>query len=132
MYKGIVGNPRARELMRLLIAEGPRFPDLIELYYTEVVARGIDLWRGLIDRGIARGEFRRSAISDNPQIIYGPALMAAIWQLLFGENHSLDLDSWFESHLDLLLKGLERHTSRRGSARRTRMRNHRRTAGVGP
>src|SRR6185437_12874835 len=73
MYKGIVGNPRARELMRLLIAEGPRFPDLIELYYTEVVARGIDLWRGLIDRGIARGEFRRSAISDNPQIIYGPA-----------------------------------------------------------
>jgi hypothetical protein len=34
--------------------------------------------------------------------------MAVIWQVLFGRQHALDLDSWFESHLDLVLNGLER------------------------
>lgn len=108
MYERLAGNVRARQLMRLLIAEGPRFPELTDLYYSEVVARGIDLWKRLIARGVERGEFRAGRFSDNPQVIYGPALMAAIWQLLFGAQHRLDLDSWFESHLDLILKGLER------------------------
>lgn len=124
MYERLAGSIRARQLMCLLMAEGPKFPDLTDLYYSEVVARGIDLWKRLIARGIERGEFRSGRISDNPQVIYGPALMAAIWQLLFGARHALDLESWFESHLDLILKGLEKRDavagqlSRRGAALR--------------
>lgn len=108
MYHRLVANGKAREVMRLLIAEGPRFPELTELYYSEVVERGIAIWKQLVARGISRGEFRTGALLNNPQTIYGPALMAAIWQLLFGRRHGLDLDSWFESHLDLVLNGVER------------------------
>jgi AcrR family transcriptional regulator len=108
MYERLAANEKAREVMRLLIAEGPRFPELTDLYYTEIVERGIAIWKHLITRGISRGEFRTGPVLKNPQAIYGPALMAAIWQLLFGRQHGLDLDSWIESHLDLVLNGLER------------------------
>jgi Tetracyclin repressor-like, C-terminal domain len=108
MYELLAANEKAREVMRLLIAEGPRFPELTDLYYVEVVERGVAIWKNLITRGIARGEFRAGPLLKNPQAIYGPALMAAIWQLLFGRQHGLDLDSWIESHLDLVLNGLER------------------------
>jgi AcrR family transcriptional regulator len=111
MYQRLVANEKAREVMRLLIAEGPRFPELTELYYSEVAARGIAIWKQLVTRGVSRGEFRAGALLNNPQAIYGPALMAAIWQLLFGGRHGLDLHSWLESHIDLLLNGLERRNS---------------------
>jgi AcrR family transcriptional regulator len=32
MYERLVDNEKVREVMRLLISEGPRFPELIELY----------------------------------------------------------------------------------------------------
>jgi AcrR family transcriptional regulator len=107
MYQRLAANEKAREVMRLLIAEGPRFPELIELYYTEVLGRKIAIWRRLVDRGIERGEFRAGPLANNPLVIHGPVFMAAIWQLLFSDHHRLDLDAWLESHLDLVLNGLE-------------------------
>jgi AcrR family transcriptional regulator len=117
MYQRLAGNPQAREVMRLLIAEGPRFPELIELYYNEVLARKIGIWRQLVARGVARGEFRKGALLDNPHVIHGPVFMAAIWQLLFGKQHALDLDGWIESHLDLVLNGLMNQVADRTSHR---------------
>lgn len=78
--------------MRLLIAEGPRFPELTELYYEEVVLRGVTIWQTLLRRGIARREFTDGPVHNYPQVPYGPALMAAIWQLLFGARHPLNLE----------------------------------------
>jgi AcrR family transcriptional regulator len=112
MYDRLVGNEKAREVMRLLIAEGPRFPELIELYYADVLSRKIAVWRQLVARGVERGEFRKGPLQNNPHVIHGPVFMAAIWQLLFGSHHRLDLDSWFESHLDLVLNGLEQPDDR--------------------
>ena len=108
MYRGLVANERAREAMRLLIAEGPRFPELTEYYYSEVVERNIAIWHRLVSRGISRGEFREGPVARYPHIVFGPALQASIWQLLFGHRHGLDLESWIESHVDLVLNGLDR------------------------
>jgi hypothetical protein len=112
MYSRLACNERAREVMRLLIAEGPRFPELTELYYAEVVSRGVLMWDTLVKRGVARGEFDDGPVRCYPQMVYGPALMAAIWQMLFGACHPLDLDRWFESHVDLILRGLESRQGR--------------------
>jgi AcrR family transcriptional regulator len=108
MYRRLAGNEKAREVMRLLIAEGPRFPELIELYYSEVLEHKIAIWKQLVTRGVEQGEFRAGPLLNKPHVIHGPVFMAAIWQVLFGRQHALDLDSWFESHLDLVLNGLER------------------------
>lgn len=114
MYDQLVANERVREVMRLLISEGPRFPELIELYYVEVLAKKVDIWKQLVMRGVERGEFAPGSLLNNPHVIHGPVFMAAIWQLLFRRQHPLDLDSWLESHLDLVLNGLG---SRKGTSK---------------
>ena len=106
IYERLVGNPRAGQLLRLLIAEGPRLPELTEFYYAEVIERVIPLLRKLLARGLDRGEIRSGPIADYPQTIMAPALMAVLWQLLFAARHPLDLGRFFEAHLDLVLHGL--------------------------
>ena len=41
MFEKEVLGRRRKLLLRLIIAEGPRFPAIAEFYYREVVSRGI-------------------------------------------------------------------------------------------
>ena len=49
---------RFQVVHRLVTAELPQFPDLMQFYADDVVARGRRLIAAIIARGIARGEFR--------------------------------------------------------------------------
>src|ERR671917_688120 len=51
-------NSDLRVLIRIIIAEGERFPALTELYYAETVSKGRALLERIIARGITRGEVR--------------------------------------------------------------------------
>ena len=51
-----VYETRRRDVIRLMIAEGPRFPQLAEFYYREVLSRIIAAMRALLARAAARGE----------------------------------------------------------------------------
>src|SRR5262249_3945319 len=78
-----VATTRRGDLVRLIVAEGPRFPEVADFYYREVVSRGLAGMRGLIELGIARGEIQHKNLARFPQIIVAPALIAVIWQSLF-------------------------------------------------
>jgi len=43
-------------IVRLLIAEGHKHPELTKFYFDNVVSRGMETLRGLIDRGVERGD----------------------------------------------------------------------------
>jgi hypothetical protein len=49
---------RVQVLQRLVSLELGAFPDLMQFYADEVIARGRRLVAGIIARGVARGEFR--------------------------------------------------------------------------
>jgi AcrR family transcriptional regulator len=49
---------RVHTLHRLVMAELPQCPDLMAFYASEVIARARRLVAGIIERGVARGEFR--------------------------------------------------------------------------
>ena len=104
-YRQIVDTDR-RRILRLLIAEGPRFPRLIVFYHREVIQRGMAGVRGILGYGVARGEFRADLPLDYPQVVIGPALAGAIWKMLFDEHEPLDLDGLCKAHIDVLLNGL--------------------------
>lgn len=104
-YREVVATDR-RRLIRLLISEGPRFPSLLTFYHAEIISRGIAAIRNVVELGVARGEFRASAATRYPQVVFGPALMGAIWKLLFDEIEPLDLDGLRDAHLDIILHGL--------------------------
>jgi len=104
-YRELVKTER-RRLLHMIIAEGPRFPELARFYHGEVVSKGRALLRTLIARGVARGEFRASALVDYPEIVLAPALLAAMWKLLFEPFEPVDTDTFMAAHLDVMLRGL--------------------------
>jgi AcrR family transcriptional regulator len=97
-----VATTRRGDIVRLIVAEGPRFPAVADFYYREVVSRGLAGMRALIELGVARGEIRQKNLARFPQIVVAPALIAVIWQSLFSKHAPLDATEMFRVHLDLI------------------------------
>lgn len=93
---------------KLIIAEARSFPDLARFYLDEVVARGKRLLGALIERGIARGEFREVPVDQILFSIMGPVLVAALWRHSLGhfDPGGLDATALCRAHADILLHGL--------------------------
>jgi len=94
-------------IVRLLIAEGHKHPELTEFYFDTVVSRGLETLRQLIDRGVARGEFRETPLREFPQLLIAPMLMAVIWRALFERHHHLDTDAMLKTHIDLIVDAVK-------------------------
>jgi AcrR family transcriptional regulator len=101
----LVGSKRAF-IARLLIAEGHKHPELTKFYYDNVISRGIETLTRLIDRGVERGEFRKTALRDYPQLLVAPVLTAILWRALFERHHHLDTNKMLETHIGLLLAAI--------------------------
>jgi AcrR family transcriptional regulator len=97
-----VASTRRGDIVRLIVAEGPRFPSIADFYYREVVSKGLAGMRALIELGIARGEIKQKELARFPQILVAPALIAVIWQSLFSKHAPLDAIEMFRVHLDLI------------------------------
>lgn len=101
-----VPGSRMAVVIRLLLAEGPRHPDLLEFYWQKVVSRGLAALTHLVERGVERGEFRDSAVAGMPQLFVAPVITATIWRLLF-DSKPLDTDRLIDLQLELMLGELE-------------------------
>jgi AcrR family transcriptional regulator len=97
-----VASTTRGEIVRLIVAEGPRFPAIADFYYREVVSRGLAGMRALIEIGVARGEIAHKELARFPQILVAPALIAVIWQSLFSRHAPLDVTEMLRVHLDLI------------------------------
>jgi len=97
-----VATTKRGDIVRLIVAEGPRFPNVADFYYREVVSRGLAGMRALIELGVARGEIAEKNLARFPQILVAPAIVAVIWQSLFSKHAPLDANEMFRVHLDLI------------------------------
>lgn len=96
----------AQALVRLMIAEGPRFPELEAFYHREIIARALGLVRQIVQRGLDRGEISSDLAARFPQLVLSPVIVAVIWNSLFGAVDPLDARQFLAAHRDLLLRGL--------------------------
>ena len=101
----------ARKLVRLLIAEGPKYPDLIAWYWENVVSKGLAAIRSIFEKGVANGEFKPSALTEFPQLLMSPLLMSLIWKELFEPHSSIDTDRLIDGHVDLLIHAIKVESS---------------------
>jgi len=99
--KTLPGSP-VSVLIRLMIAEGPKYPDLLQFYWDNVVSRGIAAITELLERGVESGEFRRSIVNELPHLFVMPVVFSVIFKLLF-EKQSPDTDKLIEAQIELLL-----------------------------
>ena len=106
IYQHIVEDRRRREVVRMLIAEASRFPALADRYHEEIHRPCVDLLKRAIQRGMDRGEIRPSAVTECPLVIIAPIALVDLWMMMFDDRHPLDLKTYFDAHLDLVLNGL--------------------------
>src|SRR5215472_14211070 len=83
MFIQEVAGTRRADIIRLIIAEGPRFPAIADFYYREVISRGLGAMRALIQIGVKRGEISQTELERFPQIVVAPAIVAIVWKSLF-------------------------------------------------
>jgi len=99
--KQVPGSPIAI-VIRLLISEGQRHPDLVDYYWENVVSKGLNAIGKFIERGVERGEFRDTAVTDLPQLVLAPVMLSMIWRILFTKRE-LDTDRLMSTQIDMLL-----------------------------
>jgi len=100
-----VYGTRRKDMIRLILAEGPRFPAIAELYYREVVARVLAIVRPLLERAVARGELPNDSLVRFPQLIVAPGLAAIMWGALFEKFEPLDVPAMIRAHIGILFGG---------------------------
>ena len=112
LYRNMVDTEEMRELIRLLISEGPRIPEMSEFFTREIITRGCATFRMIIWRGVAQGEFRRTPAMEFPELIIAGAKSAAMSILLLGSAaHEAD-PAYREAHLNFLLDALRVEATR--------------------
>jgi AcrR family transcriptional regulator len=93
---------RRKDVVRLIITEGPRFPKLAEFYHREVLARAIPAVRAMLRRAAERGEISSDALARFPQLLVAPGILAIVWSGLFDRFEPIDVAAMMRAHLDLL------------------------------
>lgn len=104
----IYGTHR-KQVLRLIISEGPRFPTLAEFYYREVLSRILKGVRTILRRARARGELADDALVRFPQLLGAPGIIAIVWSGLFDRFEPLDVRGMMQAQFNYLF-GTRRST----------------------
>ena len=100
----VYGTPR-KDLIRLILNEGPRFPAIAEFYYHEVIERVLAILRPILARAAERGELPNNSLSRFPQLIVAPMLVGIMWHAMFDRFERLDIDAMVRAHIGILFAG---------------------------
>ena len=95
---------RRASVIRLVITEGARFPDLAAIYRRVVIDPLSALVRRLGQEAFDRGELRADALARFPLLLVAPGAVATLWNGLYGADEPMDTAAVFEAFLDLVFE----------------------------
>ncbi|MDC8759537.1 TetR/AcrR family transcriptional regulator [Janthinobacterium fluminis] len=103
-----VGSSSSGGLTKLMMTESGNFPELAVFYNEEVVARGNALVARIIERGVARGEFRPVDAALVTNILSAPIIMLMMWNnsYLPCDKKNIDTQAYMAAFIELSLRGL--------------------------
>lgn len=97
-------------VFKVLITEVRAFPDIAEQWLHEVIEPGERLVGGILERGIASGEFRPVDVPTAVHSLILPMVMLCLHKHTLGAcaqgHHDLDPHRFVTDHLELMLHGL--------------------------
>jgi AcrR family transcriptional regulator len=107
MWQAIALSPLSG-IPKLMLSEAGNFPELARFFLEAVIQRHWASLQGVMEVGMARGEFRRLPSELAVRIFIAPLMMAVFWKHSFMplEAEPLDFDRYFDVALDLMLDGL--------------------------
>jgi TetR/AcrR family transcriptional regulator len=93
-------------ILKLVISEARRFPDLADYYRAEVPERGLENLSKMIRRGIDEGEFRECDTRAAAVAFMFPLLMTGIWMNSVGPDDIIRPDEATDFHCENFIRGL--------------------------
>jgi AcrR family transcriptional regulator len=103
-----IGDTPLSGISKLMIAESGNFPGLAQFYHDEVITRGIAIIVRMLERGIARGEFRAVNACMVANVVVAPMLMLMLSKHGFNACQAKPVtpQQYLDSFIDLCLHGL--------------------------
>lgn len=105
-YNEVAANDK-RQIIRLILTEGSRFPRLAEFYFETIIKRGMTVMQRTFDRGVQTGEFVPIEGIYAQKVLMAPCIMAALWKLTFDDFAPLDLEQFTQTHFELLSRAIK-------------------------
>ncbi len=103
-----LGATKASGIIKLVMAEAGNFPELAQVYQDEDITRGTKMISSMLERAIARGDFRAIDVTVTTQVLLAPMLMLITWKHSVGPCDRAELDplAFLDTFLDMVLYGL--------------------------
>ncbi|MDL5366566.1 helix-turn-helix domain-containing protein [Xanthomonas sp. NCPPB 2654] len=99
-------TPEALAILRLMIAEGHRIPDVLAKWNESNVNARTER-QAIIDEQVAAGRMKRSPLSEHFHFAMTPFVYAGIAKLVFGDAATEEVERMKETHRKLLHQLLE-------------------------
>ena len=117
-----VGATDASSIHKIILSEVRNFPEIAQFYTDEVIVPADRLFSGVIQRGIDRGEFRKLPVHEAAHALMAPMIFVAMHRHSIGacpvQGGSIDPLAMLRTHLDLVLRGLEKRAAAPAAPRR--------------
>ena len=111
------GGTPAAGLTKLIMSEAANFPDLAQYYQDEVVRPSHELVRGIVRRGIQRGEFRQVDLVQIAHLVVAPLVQIVTWRFSLAPccpaTPMPDPLALLDLHADMVVRGLRPEESTR-------------------
>lgn len=96
-----VTTSRTGDVVRLIMGESLRFPELTAFYRNEVVLPAVLRMAGLLQRAKQDGSLRIPAVADFPHLVIAPILMTVLAKRI-APQLTANPEGMFKAHLDSL------------------------------
>lgn len=105
-----MGKTRASGIVKLVMSEAQNFPEIAAYYQAEVIQPGHALLRKILERGVARGEFRAMDLDHAIYTLTAPMIFLMMWKHSLGacasEANIRNPEDFLRVQVDVLLHGL--------------------------
>ena len=105
LYDRLLGERRLRQLLRFVVAEGARFPQVIDTHREELIEPIHARIQAILDEGVVAGEFVGGPRA-NACLIFAPIVAIALETLVHEDRRVIDLPAYIDAHLDLVMGSL--------------------------
>ena len=109
-----IGATKAACIIKLMMSEAGNFPELAAFYNAEVIQPGHELLQKVLQRGVARGEFRAIDPTYGVYTVLAPMLFLATWKNCWGASHEADMqidpEKYMAVQVETILYGLSTRT----------------------
>jgi AcrR family transcriptional regulator len=105
-----IGKTRVSGITKLVMSEAQNFPEIANFYQEEVIQPGNALIRGILERGVKRGEFRQLDTEQAIHAVVAPMIFLMMWKHSMGacaaSAHIMNPEQFIHMQVDLLLYGM--------------------------